>query len=304
MGTGACGIDCAVCRLHTMGLCSSCGSGTSLAGERKIAAQLDLFGMACTILECASEKKISYCNRDCGSFPCEHYRKGPYPFSEGFLSMQERRREQKETTCKHDMPKAVLHLWDELETRDRAEVCKRTLATPSGNGGYILKSLCDTWEVDVESTTVKKQQGGNGGEWDRFAPFLCLVYLTKGAGGKPSGVMAAPRDVLPGRDFFTGEHRIETQNLEDTFGHDTALFLESAQALGGEKTDRGDASAIFNIFPRLPAEYILWLADDEFPAKVTILLDKQSLSLYPLDATDVALNMLNERLVMVSRDFL
>lgn len=304
MGTGACGIDCAVCRLHTMGLCSSCGSGTSLAGERKIAAQRDLFGMACTILECAAEKKIAYCNRDCGDFPCDSYKKGPYPFSEGFLSMQERRREHKHTTCKHDMPGAVKQHWDEIKTLDRSEVCKRTMATPSGKGGYMLKSLCDTWEIDLESTTVKKIKGGNGGEWDRFAPFLSLIYLIRGGENDPSGEMAAPRDVLPGRDFFTGDHSIETHNLEEVFGHDTDLFLKSAEALGGEKSDQGDASALFHIFPKMPALYILWLADDEFPAKVTILLDSQSLHLFPLDATDVALNMLNERLVMVSRDFL
>jgi hypothetical protein len=91
-GTGACGINCLTCRLFVEGRCSPCGSGISEQASRKLAAQLRLMGGVCPILNCAMERKVEYCLRDCDRFPCNHFKSGPYPFSEGYLQMQNRRR--------------------------------------------------------------------------------------------------------------------------------------------------------------------------------------------------------------------
>ncbi len=93
-GTGACGINCLVCRLAVEGKCSPCGAGTSEQAQKKLAAQMRLLGGVCPILNCASDRRIDYCLRDCLDFPCPHFEDGPYPFSQGFLSMQLRRRKQ------------------------------------------------------------------------------------------------------------------------------------------------------------------------------------------------------------------
>jgi len=91
-GTGACGINCLTCKLFVEGQCSPCGSGQSEQASRKLASQLRLMGGVCPILNCALERKVEYCLRDCESFPCPHFKFGAYPFSEGFLQMQVRRR--------------------------------------------------------------------------------------------------------------------------------------------------------------------------------------------------------------------
>ena len=44
MPTGACGINCDVCKLQLLGLCSTCGSGRSQEAQRKLAAQKAAFG--------------------------------------------------------------------------------------------------------------------------------------------------------------------------------------------------------------------------------------------------------------------
>ena len=90
MATGACGIHCDVCGLLTRGLCSTCGPGDGEEESLKIAAQTRLLGAPCAILECAKEKGIAYCLRDCPEFPCDRFSKGPYPFGEGFLSIKVR----------------------------------------------------------------------------------------------------------------------------------------------------------------------------------------------------------------------
>jgi hypothetical protein len=106
-GTGACGINCLVCRLFTEGKCSPCGSGVSEQANRKLVAQLRLIGGMCPILNCAVERKVEYCLRDCGKFPCQHFKGGPYPFSEGFLQMQSRRRGLPED--KEENPQPPIH---------------------------------------------------------------------------------------------------------------------------------------------------------------------------------------------------
>ena len=95
MPTGACGINCDVCKLRSENICSSCGPGKSIEAEEKLEVQMRILGGTCPILACAKLNGIDYCLGDCDSFPCDHFTAGPYPFSQGFLMMQQRRRQQK-----------------------------------------------------------------------------------------------------------------------------------------------------------------------------------------------------------------
>ncbi len=91
-GTGACGINCLTCGLFRQGKCGPCGAGDEGQAQVKLAAQLRLLGGACPILQCAVQRKVAYCSADCELFPCRHFSSGPYPFSQGYLDMQLRRR--------------------------------------------------------------------------------------------------------------------------------------------------------------------------------------------------------------------
>ncbi len=106
-GTGACGINCLTCRLFAEGKCSPCGSGLSEQANRKLVAQLRLIGGVCPILNCAVERRVEYCLRDCDKFPCHHFKGGPYPFSEAYLQMQARRRGLPEE--EEEKPKPQVH---------------------------------------------------------------------------------------------------------------------------------------------------------------------------------------------------
>ncbi len=88
--TGACGLNCAACLLSVRGACTPCGAGTSDRAQDKLAAQQRLLGAECAILACAAAKNVAHCPRDCTQFPCDRFE--GYPFSQGFLAMQDRRR--------------------------------------------------------------------------------------------------------------------------------------------------------------------------------------------------------------------
>ena len=120
MPTGACGINCDVCQLNLLGTCSSCGSGRSLEAELKLEAQQRLFGDTCPILACAKMNQVEYCLRDCHQFPCDNFTRGPYPFSQGFLQMQQRRRTQPPPAFAPDKSPVEVpaHFWDDLQKKD------------------------------------------------------------------------------------------------------------------------------------------------------------------------------------------
>ncbi|MCX7749479.1 MAG: DUF3795 domain-containing protein [Clostridia bacterium] len=90
MNVGVCGICCDVCGLREK--CQPCCSAKSKEAELKMKKQIEILGSTCPFIECAKIKGHDYCSRDCGEFPCEKYKKGPYPYSEGFIQMYCRRK--------------------------------------------------------------------------------------------------------------------------------------------------------------------------------------------------------------------
>lgn len=304
MATGACGIDCTVCGLHVRGQCSSCGAGTSDAAKEKLDAQYTKFGLGCSILECAMGRKLDYCSRDCEDFPCSLYKRGPYPYSEGYLTMQEHRRQQRKScTLDQAWPKNEKLFWDEFGRMDASVVCKLARVSPMDNGRYNVKCLNEHWVVNPEKRAIKKAYGPAAGEWDRRMPFLILAYLIKCGETEPTGRMISPREVLPGLNYFQGDHSLITTELEETFGQSKELFLEAGVSLGGEPTGQADASMKFFMFPKFPVEYLLWPADEEFPARISILLDRNSQYLYPVNIIYQAVNLLSHRLIFAAHDF-
>ena len=142
MPTGACGINCDVCKLRLLGLCSSCGPGKSEEARKKLEAQKRLLGDTCPILACAQMNRLDYCLRDCSAFPCDNFSQGPYPFSRGFLDMQTRRRRQRPPALDHNRKpiEVPAEYWDEPAAERSAEDLQLHTgsAAPRGRAGDSL----------------------------------------------------------------------------------------------------------------------------------------------------------------------
>ena len=300
MSTGACGINCDVCRLHLNGVCSTCGSGTSPEGMEKHAAQRRILGMGCLLLECAIQRGIAYCTRDCDDFPCDRFLSSNYPYGPNFLAMQKRRREEAGEGISQAWPEPSTFYWKQLRDKHRNEVVLQSGAMLSDGGRFSLQCLNETWSIDPKAETVQKIQGNFGGEWDRQIPYLILVYLAVASMNPVSGQMVSLREIEGAKNFFQGQYKIHTKPLEDCFGRDGDRFYNCAKLLGGDRINQADVAVRFYIFPKLPVDYLFWQADEEFPARVAILLDNSSASHLPPDAITVALNLLNGRLLMTA----
>ncbi len=299
--TGACGIDCTVCRLHVTGVCSSCGPGHSTAGKEKLAAQRRLFGQGCPMLECAVDRNIGHCLRDCEEFPCERFSTGPYPYSQGFLEMQQRRREEAGSLPAAAWPETAGRIWEQLRDRNPEDVCRSAMAFLDPDGKYLLKCLNETWLIDIENRSVIKTDGEFGGEWDRQMPFLILVYLAFAQEGSLSNDFVAPRDLMYGTDLFRGRYELDTSDLIRVYDQNGQALVDAAHRLGGIEIKGGDAAIRLRVFPKFVLDYILWIGDEEFPANFTILLDRKIPDHYPVDATGVLMNLVSRRLLLADR---
>ena len=73
--------------------------------------------------------------------------------------------------------------------------------------------------------------------------------------------------------YYPAFYKSSIETLIKEFGYSSDIFSMLALGLGGTEYKFGDASAIFNIFPRVPICVVIWEGDDEISANATVLFD-------------------------------
>jgi hypothetical protein len=213
------------------------------------------------------------------------------------MEMQKRRRSDTGSEPEAAMAPSAAEFWERLEKMPLDSVCVRTGAMLTPEGHMSLACLNEIWTIEVKKRKFRKMDGEFGGEWDRQFPFLGLIYLVSASGTPLSGDMVAPRELVKGSDFFQGIYKIDTGELEEVFGSDSGAFKAVAHKLGARITENADCGARFTVFPRMVVEYLLWTGDEEFPARLSLLLDRDTTSHFPPDATSMLIRLLNGRLL-------
>lgn len=302
MPTGACGINCDVCRLNLLGICSSCGPGTSLEAKNKIEAQKRLFGHPCPILACAQMNQVQFCSRDCRSFPCEVFMAGPYPFSEGYLNMQKRRRKQKlpGRTPKGDIVTVDPKYWDDLKKMDVEKLCANSLTIPHHPDGVLIRFLTDDIHVDMENRYLWRLTPDQPEKIDNpLLELIIMIYLVNVTSDLIRREMIGTND-LKDAHFFQGPHVLKVAPLVERFGRDLPGFKKASENLGGEPLDMGDVAYKFSPLPKIPLYYLLWEGDEEFEPRLSILFDRSIESHLPADAIWGLVNLVSNKLLRSS----
>jgi hypothetical protein len=196
-------------------------------------------------------------------------------------------------------PKTSQRFWDKLRTLEDDAVCISSGGSLAENGSIQITCLNESWSINAQDETVTKsdpEKKSVYSEWDQQIPFLILVYLASARDGPVTYDMVLPRDLFQGLDLYRNSLDTGIHGIEKAFGHDSEGFLNAARRLGGDRIEGGDVAARFHIFPKFPVDYILWLGDREFPAALTLLVDRNSPRHLSADAIGVALNLLSLRL--------
>ena len=300
MATGACGINCDACRLSLIGLCSTCGPGTSEEAAKKVAAQTRILGQPCAIVDCACTNQLQHCPRDCRLYPCENFKSGPHPFSEGYLKMQERRRRLKPTvrTPTGEVTRIPEEYWDDIAKRDIDKICAHSLAFPEPPDGLVVRFLNRDLVVDIAQRCLKTSSAGS---WetieDPFLELMTLVYLLNAADDSVANEMIGVQD-LKEAHFFQGPHALPVDFLLKRYGSDLEGFKQAALKLDGKPLDMADAAFRFRPFPKIPLYYLLREGDKEFQPSLSILFDRTIECHLPADAIWGVIKMVNKTLLI------
>jgi len=162
----------------------------------------------------------------------------------------------------------------------------------AGGSRYKLKFLNTDYIIDAGMQTIIPAEEGTQGGNTGFLHQLCiLAYLIKAGDIPLSGKLVTADKLDGGQFFFRPPHELPKKQLEDAFGTCPDMLYTAARPLNPQKCEFGDASIRFLAFPNVPVHFIVWAADDQFPARASILYDRTADRQLPLDAIWAATNI-------------
>lgn len=164
--------------------------------------------------------------------------------------------------------------WDDLKQKTPADVAgSMAVAYLSDKQQFIVPFLNEDFIVDCQKQTIHKQ--ADGMVPGIGASILILHYLTFFQNKKePANKWVSLKEIPNGGLlFYPAFHKASITSLIKAFGHQPLLLLECASRLGGQPSRFGDASAAFNVFPKIPLCVVVWEGDEEISANATVLFD-------------------------------
>jgi hypothetical protein len=272
-----------------------------LEAEKKLAAQQRLLGSTCSILACAKLNQIEYCMRDCNQYPCDNFRAGPYPFSQGFLDMQQRRLKEKPPALAPDGSRITVDAayWNELLKRNIDTLCNFTLFENDSSGHLRFHFLNEDIMVDLNDRCLKRLEGDRWSKTDDpLLELVTVLYLIN-----VTGLYPMDKDIVGVKDlkeahFFQGPHALKTEPLVRRYGTDLNGFNQVAKYLEGGPREMADTAYRLLPFPRVPLYYLLWKGDEEFEPQVTVLLDRSIENVLAADAIWALVNRVSTALLV------
>ena len=184
------------------------------------------------------------------------------------------------------------NLWSELSSMDVSEVCGRAAVRyDQGRGCYQIPFLHQTYGCYADKRLIECLDH-DGPRKLSFQFYLALLtYLIHSRPIGLTGRMVTGGEIKGGDFFFRGPHVLFTRPLEEKFGQDAKTFQEIGLRLGGGQTDFGDVSFRLWPLPKIPLGYILWLEDEEFPARLVVTFDSSIEEHFPLDVIWALVNL-------------
>lgn len=164
--------------------------------------------------------------------------------------------------------------WDDLKQKDPKDIANAMAVTYlNDKQQFIVPFLNETYIVDCNKQSICKEADGTVPGIG--AAILILHYLTFfQTKAEPANKWVSLKEIPNGGMlFYPAFHKESIGGLIRAFGHQSALLLECAKRIGGQPAGFGDASAVFNMFPKIPLCVVIWEGDEEIAANATILFD-------------------------------
>lgn len=164
--------------------------------------------------------------------------------------------------------------WQDLKQKDPMEVSSyMNVCYLADEQQFIVPFLNETYIVDVRQQTIVRQADGQVPGID--AAILILHYLSFFKSNvEPANKWVSLKEIPNGGSlFYPAFHKMAILGLVKAFGQQPQSLFEYALPLGGQPAGFGDASAIFQIFPKIALCVVIWEGDEEIAANATVLYD-------------------------------
>ncbi len=173
--------------------------------------------------------------------------------------------------------------WRELSLSDPKRVAANSLASfDEATGVYSLEILGETYRVDPGKCEVANISNP-ARPFEYLLDLATPVYMTAARPIPPSGKLV--KEFAGSEFFFRGSHTLPLDAVAEKFGKDRTGFEKAcALELGGGHSPIGDCGCGFSAYPRVSMAFLLWLADEEFPARAGLLFDSNANLHMALDA--------------------
>ena len=127
---------------------------------------------------------------------------------------------------------------------------------------------------------------------------VLLYYLLSKGQGDPENSFISFESIPRMISGLSVQSRLMNTPLERYFGNDYVKFSEAAVKLGGieEEPQLGKHLWRFDVLPKIPLKIVFYEADDEFPASLQILADRNTLDYMHYETLMFALTHLFSRL--------
>jgi hypothetical protein len=175
--------------------------------------------------------------------------------------------------------------WQDLAQRSLEELANLTLALPLPDGRLQFRFLNEDIRVDIPNQRLLHIHDGYDIPLeDPLLELVTLAYLNR-----VDAVLPLDRDIVGLQDlkeshFFAGPHELQTDPVLERYGKNPAAFRQAVASLDGRMTDMADAAGRLLPFPRIPLYFLMWFADEEFPARLRVLFDRSIERFLPADA--------------------
>ncbi len=183
--------------------------------------------------------------------------------------------------------------WERLAELDREETAKRSRCRYLAEcDSFAILLLNREHIVDPAGKTIRPIVETSEVRPAGFLEQLCiLAYLVNAQDLPLVGKLVSVEKLDRGSFFFRGSHRLPIEKLANTFGPDPQLLRRVGQQFNAVSQPFGDIAIELCVLPRIPLTLIIWAADQEFPARTSILLDQSAVSQLPLDALFAAITL-------------
>jgi hypothetical protein len=178
--------------------------------------------------------------------------------------------------------------WEVLSLLDPEDVCHRTKTLFNCTAQtFKLKFFSQYVDISLNGKSISGQESAGKlllGKLRNYSNLAILWYLIHAAGAPFSGKLINPADLSGGQIYTGGTHVLPVQLIADKYGTDREEFINRGRGLDGQELNLAEASLLLHPFPNIAIAILLWLQDDEFPARSVLLVDSSSGQQLPPDA--------------------